>query len=390
MQRPNPEDYQPPLSWWRHGWRLLLCVVISAIVWPQFAPEQLDVMPVLFWLDLGVGLASYVVVLGRRRWPVAVAVATNAMAVVSGVAAGPATLAAVSMATRRRLLPILVTSLVAVVASMLYTELEPSAVDDPFWISLTATVIAVAASMGWGMYIGSRRELLWTLRHRAERAEAEQELRVGQARGQERSRIAREMHDVLAHRISQISLHAGALTFRDDLTAADMRASAEVIQTTAHQALTDLRTVLGVLRDDEGNALDAPQPTYADLRALVADAEAAGLRVEYADDVRAADGADGVPDALGRALYRIVQEGITNARKHAPGATLLISLSGSPDDGIAVELRNRLGFAAAAAPPGAGLGLVGLSERAALRGGRLEHRRDADAFVLRGWLPWAA
>ena len=72
--------------------------------------------------------------------------------------------------------------------------------------------------LGWGMYIGSRRELIWTLRNRAERAEAEQELRVGQARSNERARIAREMHDVLAHRISQISMHAGALAYRDDLT----------------------------------------------------------------------------------------------------------------------------------------------------------------------------
>ena len=70
------------------------------------------------------------------------------------------------------------------------------------------------------MYIGSRRELIWTLRQRAERAEAEQELRVAQARATERARIAREMHDVLAHRISQISMHAGALAFREDLTAA--------------------------------------------------------------------------------------------------------------------------------------------------------------------------
>ena len=80
-------------------------------------------------------------------------------------------------------------------------------------------VTFMASVLGWGMYVGSRRELVWTLRQRAERAEAEQELRVAQARSNERARIAREMHDVLAHRISQISMHAGALAFRDDLTA---------------------------------------------------------------------------------------------------------------------------------------------------------------------------
>ena len=92
---------------------------------------------------------------------------------------------------------------------------------------------------------------MWTLKNRAERAEAEQELRTSQARANERARIAREMHDVLAHRISQVSMHASALAFRTDLDAEEMRASATIIQDTAHQALDDLRAVLGVLRDPE-------------------------------------------------------------------------------------------------------------------------------------------
>ena len=98
---------------------------------------------------------------------------------------------------------------------------------------------------------------------------------------------------------------------------------------------------------------------------------------------------EAVPDAVGRTVYRIVQEGITNASKHAPGATLSIALSGSPEDGVTVELRNPVGFGPTATP-GSGLGLVGLSERAELRGGRLEHGRDGSSWVLRGWIPWAA
>jgi signal transduction histidine kinase len=236
------------------------------------------------------------------------------------------------------------------------------------------------------MYVGSRRELVWTLRQRAERAEAEQGLRVAQARSNERARIAREMHDVLAHRISQISMHAGALAFREDLTAAEMRTSAQVIQEKAHEALTDLRGVLGVLRDDAGDLLDAPQPTYDDLPRLVDDARDAGLDLEYVDLL------DGntreVPDAVGRTLYRIAQEGITNVRKHAPGARLSIRVSGSPDDGIDIRLCNPVGFGSTATP-GSGLGLVGLTERAELRGGRIEHHRDGSTFVLHGWIPWA-
>ncbi len=237
------------------------------------------------------------------------------------------------------------------------------------------------------MYIGSRRELLWTLRNRAETAEAEQELRVRQARSNERARIAREMHDVLAHRISQISMHAGALSFRDDLTTDEMRDSVAVIQEKAHEALTDLRGVLGVLRDDgSGQAGEAPQPTYADLPALVTEAEESGLNVGLDDelDTRGTP----VPDAVGRTLYRIVQEGMTNARKHAPGSRLTIQVSGSPEGGVDIRLRNPIGFGPSAAP-GAGLGLVGLTERAELAGGRLEHRRDGQTFLLHAWIPWA-
>ena len=101
-------------------------------------------------------------------------------------------------------------------------------------------------------------------------------------------------------------------------------------------------------------------------------------------------------DAVGRTVYRIVQEGITNAGKHAPAATLRIRVSGSPADGVDVVLRNALGFGPTRTP-GAGLGLVGLTERAELRGGTLEHRIEhatdragAEVFVLQAWLPWAA
>jgi signal transduction histidine kinase len=201
----------------------------------------------------------------------------------------------------------------------------------------------------------------------------------------ERTRIAREMHDVLAHRISQVSMHAGALAFREDLTPEQVHASAAVIRDKAHEALTDLRGVLGVLRGEDGELTLAPQPTYADLGELVAEAREGGLTVVLED--RVSSPAE-VPDAAGRTLYRIVQEGITNARKHAPGSTLTVELSGSPEDGLDVVLRNPLGFGSAT--PGSGLGLVGLSERAELRGGRLEGHRDGATFVLHGWIPWAA
>jgi len=244
--------------------------------------------------------------------------------------------------------------------------------------------------LAWGMYIGSRRELLWTLRQRAVRAEQEQELRAASARDAERARIAREMHDVLAHRISQVSMHAGALAYRKDLGSEEMRTNAALIQATANDALTDLRGVLGVLREPgTGRSIEGPQPTYADLPALIEDARAAGMSIQYDDRLATtATGAE-LPAGAGRTVYRIVQEGLTNARKHAPGAAVTVRLSGSPESGVDLEVCNPIGFTGTPAAPGAGLGLLGLTERAKLRDGTLQAERSDGSFVLHAWIPWA-
>jgi signal transduction histidine kinase len=386
MDRPAPEEYQPRLGLWGHSWRLALMLVISAIGWLPVMEDQARDHELWFFADIAIGVVGYVLVFYRRRWPVPVAVALCVMSAVSGSVSGPAVLAVTSVATRRRWRELAVVGSISFAASQLFSTIFPADSGESFWVILLVNAIALAAVVSWGMYVGSRRELIWTLRNRAERAEAEQELRVAQARSQERARIAREMHDVLAHRISQVSMHAGALTFRVDLTADEMRASAGVIQEQAHEALTDLRGVLGVLRDPStGELSNTPQPTYADLPQLVAQASQSGVRVELEDFVSDRS----VPDAVGRTVYRIVQEGITNARKHAPGALLTIQVSGSADHGIDVLLRNPVGFGPSHTP-GAGLGLIGLAERAELRGGRLDHGRDGSTFVLHGWIPWAS
>jgi signal transduction histidine kinase len=338
---------------------------------------------ILLVVDLALGLVALALSFLRRRWPLPIALATTVMAMVSTTANGPAVLASVSVATRRRWMEILPLAVVSMVTSQFFPVIQQVEGEPPL-LTFVINLLAVSVGLAWGMYVGSRRELMTSLRHRAERAEAEQELRAAQSRSNERERIAREMHDVLAHRISQISMHAGALSFRDDLSAEEMRDSAGVIQAKAHEALTDLRGVLGVLRNGTGELTHAPQPTYADLPTLVDEARESGMAVTLEE---ALDPDHPVPDLAGRTIYRIVQEGLTNAQKHTPGSTLTITLTGSPEAGIDVVLHNPLGFGSAT--PGAGLGLVGLAERAELRGGRLEHGRDGAAFVLRGWIPWA-
>jgi signal transduction histidine kinase len=387
VDRPAPEEYQPPLRPWSHVWRVCLMLGISAVAWLPAAEDQAHDHPVWFFADVAVGLAGYVAVFYRRRWPVPVALALALASAVSGTVAGPAVLALTSLATRRRWRELAIIGSVSFASAQLFTTLFPTNNGEPAWVNLLVNAIFTAAILAWGMYIGSRRELIWTLRNRAERAEAEQELRVMQARTNEQARIAREMHDVLAHRISQISMYAGALAYREDLSPEETRASAAVIRDRAHEALTDLRGVLGVLRDDTGERRSAPQPTYADLPCLVAEAREAGLRVELDDLVPQHDGDPRMPDGAGRTVYRIVQEGMTNARKHAPGAVLTVRITGTPDTGIDMLLRNPIGFGPTQTP-GAGLGLIGLTERVELRGGRLEAQRNRSTFELRGWIPW--
>ena len=389
VQRPGPDQYNPPLTWRSHLWRTAAVLLFSGVLWFSAAEPQWEQARTLFWLDLSFGVSALVLVFFRRRWPFAVAAFTNALGTVSVTANGPAALASVSLATRRVTWQILAIGVMDLVPSVSIPMLAPNRADDPLWIDFVLGALAAVAMLVGGMYIGSRRELLWTLRDRARRAEAEQALRVEQGQLNERARIAREMHDVLAHRISLIAMHAGALAYRTDLTPEQVRATAELLQTKSHEALADLRQVLGVLREDPAHPVSQqPQPTFGDLSALVLEAEDVGMSIQYDDQV--IDSAR-MPDQVGRTTYRIVQEGLTNARKHAPGVTTLVRVTGSPTDGVSIRISNpaRATVSATGAPlPGSGLGLVGLAERALLAGGRLTTRREAGSFELEGWLPW--
>jgi signal transduction histidine kinase len=232
----------------------------------------------------------------------------------------------------------------------------------------------------------TRRDLLVSLADRAERAELEQQARVAEARMAERTRIAAEMHDVLAHRLSMLSLHAGAIEYRPDAPPGDLARSAAVIRLSAHLALDELRAVIGVLRDDDGAAL-TPQPTVGDLDVLVEECRAAGMQIELERSIEEAS----LPRDISLHAYRIVQEGLTNARKHAPRRPVQLSVTGRAGDGIVVDIANETGPPAdgPVPVPGAGVGLTGLRERVDLIGGSLECGPDGpDTYRLRAWLPW--
>ena len=295
-------DYQPRLGVWSHVWRFAAMAAISGFAWYELARWQWAHDPAWFAVDLAVGLVCFVAVTRRRSHPVAVALFTNAVGVVSGTSAGPSVLATVSVASRRRWREILPVAAVSLASGISYDRFNPTS-DDPWQVTTPIIVAFVAVVVGWGMYIGSRRELLATLRERAETTESEQAARLAQARTAERTRIAREMHDVLAHRISMVTMHAGALTYRDDLTPDQVRETAGVIQENSHQALIELRQVLGVLREDPGDAdPERPQPSAVDLPGLLDGARDSGMNIS-AD----LGPVDTIPDLLGRTAYRVVQ-----------------------------------------------------------------------------------
>jgi signal transduction histidine kinase len=320
----------------------------------------------------------------RRRWPLGLGLASLPVLVVSS-SAGPAGVIILYTVAAYRRWPLAV-----LIAAAQVVLLPLERVVHPQGNSLTAYYLTgtfgPAVVVAWGMFRRSRRQ---AQRERARRGEAEEQLRTEQIRYAERTRIAREMHDVLAHRISLLSLHAGALEFRPDAPPEEVARAAAVIRASAHQALEDLRAVIGVLRDGtDVQGPQPPQPTLAALPGLLEESRAAGMRVHA--EVRLPDLA-AVPDAIGRHALRIVQEALTNARKHATSAPVELLLDGAPGHGLEIDLRNPLPALATGESkiPGTGAGLLGLTERATLSGGRLEHGFDEHGdFRLHAWLPW--
>ncbi|MCM4079634.1 sensor histidine kinase [Paractinoplanes hotanensis] len=341
----------------------------------------------LVWVDFAVGTVIGVGLWWRRGRLLIPLAVFCAVASVFTVAGGPASMIVLfTVAVHRRFGVLAAFALAGLVSNALFPLLRPED-GRPYGQTVGWGAAFIIIVCLWGMVIRSRRQLVVSLRDRAERAESEQQLRVAQARSVERTRIAREMHDVLAHRISLLSLHAGALEIKPDATPGEVAKAAGVIRASAHQALQDLREVIGVLRADRSDgAPEPPQPTLGALPALAEESRSAGVKVNL--DVRIEPAA--VPDGTGRAAYRIVQEGLTNARKHAPGTSVRVAVAGSPADGLAIDIRNPWPIGGpSGAIPGTGTGLVGLTERALLAGGRLSHgRTPQNEFVLSAWLPW--
>ncbi|RYC14787.1 sensor histidine kinase [Nocardioides zhouii] len=376
-------------------WRYALALLISAVAWGVTVFTAVDVGVsdrLMTWLlvgDLALGVASFVLIRWRHRQPTLIGIVLGLFSFVSTSSVGPSSWVVGSLAAHRRwrLLSVVVPLTVAggVVQERIGATEDPL----PLWASIAFGLLVAGILVATGYAMSSQRQLLDSYRDRALTAEREQLARVAQARAAERTRIAREMHDVLAHRISLVAMNAGTLSYRTDLSDDERASAARSIEDNAHRALSDLRAVLGVLRDPTlptDGTPERPQPGIDDVAALVADEAAGGMRVRLANRVD-----DEMPAATGRTAYRIVQEALTNVRKHATGTAVTVDIAGTPDDGLVIAVRNAAPVGAVPGPalPASGLGLIGLAERAELAGGRISHGVDpTGGYAVRAWIPW--
>jgi signal transduction histidine kinase len=351
-------------------------VLVSARVESRTVPDD----EMLFALDQVVGALGCCALWLRRRWPVPLATVLLTLSAVSELVGGAAMIALFTVAVHRPARVVAPLFVLGIATSMVFMVVRPETDDGAPLVLIGFGLAVQVAVVGWGMVVRHRRELVASLRERAVRAEAEAALRSESAQLRAREDIAREMHDVLGHRLSLLSVHAGALEYRPDAPAADIARAASVIRESAHQALQDLREVIGVLR---APVEELPQPTYADLPDMVAETARTGMPVVLTDSVTG-----DVPDTIGRTAYRVVQESLTNARKHAFESTVDVVVTGGEGDGLTVSVVNTAGRAG---PTGGGQGLLGLAERAALAGGSLTYGPTPDGgWRVSAWLPWPA
>jgi signal transduction histidine kinase len=339
------------------------------------------------WLSVTFGAVACLALWWRRAHPLAVLLLNFGVAWFAPMALGAGPVALCTAASRvRGRVHIAVVVVLSALASVVFPLVNPKA-GEIVRVGFPAFLVTIIA-FGWGVYLRTRRELIASLRERADRLEADQLRAAEQTREAERRRIAREMHDVLAHRLSLLSVHAGALEFHPDAPPAEIAEAAAVIRTSAASALDDLRQVITVLREDVDSSDGPPQLGFGQLSDLLEESRSAGMTLSQL--VHLTDVAE-LPEAVGRTVYRVIQEGLTNARKHSPGAPVVVTVTANGQAVIAKVVSRRPADGAepcGSAPAGAGAGLIGLAERVAIAGGQLEHGPNAMGdFVLCATLP---
>lgn len=402
---------------WSGVWRLVVAVVLGFFIFAlQYAPvfdmdpttPGAEVFDGFIFLDLMLGLVCFILYPFRHRAPRTITALLLGFGAFSSLGSVAAMMALMSLATRRRWGEIALASVlfagVGILAEAVLPLMPGEEPLQPWWLLPLLVVVFTAVLVLTGMYIGGRRQLHRSLEAELASNRRSQQAQLEQARANERTRIAREMHDVLAHRLSLVALHAGALEYRTDLSPEQVAEAAGIVRANAHLAVSELREVLGVLRDPQALSVEpnstTPPPTLEQLGALLAESREAGTPTVLEGITAEAAELQGLNEMSSRTVFRVVQEGLTNARKHAPGQTVHVRLAGAPGGRLTVSLRNATidgartlvpgtGAAGPDAAPASGMGLTGLSERVRLAGGSLRAADDgAGHFVLEAWVPW--
>lgn len=348
----------PTLLAWRHRHPYTVTLVASGAA---------VLLPVGGWTAL-VALGS---LLGRRRgrevwWAAGAAAAATAVSVVRDV--------------RNSFTGM---SLIGVVLAP--ADAGPQAqVPVSWWTVPVCVALGMSVAVGAGLLVRARREAAASAHQVTVAQRATTQLGDQLARQRERARIGREVHDVLGHRLSLLNLHAGALEAHapPDGPLAD---SARLVRESAAKSMADLRSLLGMLNEPLDTDPAEPDLSLVDLPAMIAETVDTGVPVSSSVYVDSAEQAD---PALARAVYRIVQELLTNARRHAPDRPIRLDVSGGPATGMRIDARNP--YVPGSGSPGGGQGLRGVAERVELLGGRLAYGLDDEGRTFRVTvdLPW--
>ncbi len=352
-----------------------LAVGLSAVVWIVVVTAQIEPSEGDRKLD-GLAYACMALAGGflvaRRRWPFAVvAVVTAALAVYAGRSypGGPVFVtlfvALYSLATTRDRRVAFGSAAAAAGGLVVVTQVTHTG---PGLVHLVFIGWA-AAAVFLGDALRSRRERMAALEERARHLEQSREEEARRVVAEERLRIAQDLHDSVAHSMATISVQAGVAAHVIDRHPDRAREALMVIQQASGEVLDELAALLGLLRVDRGgHAALSPPPAPAQLSALVDSAKRSGLQVA----LRVETSLEHVPQPVGVALYRIVQEALTNVVRHAgSGARATVTVAGAQAGHLSLEVVDD-GAGSNGAAPGAGVGIVGMRERAEATGGTLE------------------
>ena len=379
---------------------------MAALAFESSAHEGSDVVAVWTAVGMIVALGVSALIVVRHRYPILLTAVASTFALFfpADTIAALIGLSCV-VATRSRRQAIVATAGVCVVTVLAVlrdfarpaqfqlfttksTTPELAAQPLPWWFYAILAVTALALAVGVGLFRRASVDLGQLREQSTRSAQTTADLRTELSRQEERDLIAREVHDTLAHRLSLVSLHSGAL----EMAAREhpeLQAFAHEVQSNAHRSLDDLRGLIGVLRDPGSRRTDgAGTPatvTLEDLSELLTASRKAGSQMVATVLISDSSHASA---PLTHAAYRVVQEALTNVHKHAPGTPIDVDLTASAAAGVRILVSNPAVQVSGAVIPGAGAGVTGIHERARLLGGRSWIGLHEGRFVVDVWLPW--